>query len=58
MKIRKPCNLEKVYGHTHPIRETSPEVLFMKAVCARDTETARARFLRESTLLAQMDNPA
>ncbi|MBQ4258166.1 MAG: hypothetical protein II713_04105 [Clostridia bacterium] len=53
MKIRKPCNLEKVYGHTHPIRETSPEVLFMKAVCARDTETALT-FFRDRKLFGNV----
>ena len=34
-----------------------PQTAALK-ILARDTETARARFLRESTLLAQMDNPA
>ncbi len=44
MKIRKPCNLEKLYGHTHPIREDSPELLFMKAVCAGEVEKALSFF--------------
>lgn len=34
-----------------------PHVAALK-ILARDTDTARARFLRETALLAQMDNPA
>ena len=49
MKIRKPCDLENLYGHTHPIRGESPEVLFMQAVCAGDADGAVALF-RENKL--------
>ncbi|MDD3335215.1 MAG: nuclear transport factor 2 family protein [Eubacteriales bacterium] len=44
MKIRKSCDLETLYGHTHPIREDSPELRFMDAVCAGDTEEALSFF--------------
>ena len=47
MKIRKTCNLERIYGHTHPIRETSPEVRFMKAVCAGDAQAACGFFFEK-----------
>ena len=40
MKIRKACQLERLYGHSHPIRGNSPELLFMQAVCAGDVEQA------------------
>ena len=42
-------------GRARPL--DAPQAAALK-VLARDTDTARARFLRESTLLAQMDNPA
>ncbi len=44
MEIRKECRLEKLYGHTHPVRDDSAEVQFMKAVCAGDTERALTFF--------------
>ena len=44
MKIRKPCNLEKLYGHTHKINASSPEVLFMNAVCEGRVEDALSFF--------------
>ena len=34
-----------------------PQTAALK-ILARDTDTARARFLREATLLAQLNNPA
>ena len=49
MKIRKPCQLERLYGHTHPIREDSPELGFMRAVCAGNVDAALA-FFRENKL--------
>jgi len=49
MEIKKPCNLEKLYGHTHPIDENSPELLFMKAVCEGKAEEALS-FFREEKL--------
>lgn len=42
MKIRKACNLETYYGHTHPIDATSPEVLFMNAVCEGRAQDAKS----------------
>ena len=42
-------------GRARPL--DAPQAAALK-ILARDTDTARARFLRESTLLAQMDNPA
>ena len=49
MKIRRPCDLENLYGHTHPIKGNSPELLFMQAVCDGDTEKALT-FFREEKL--------
>ena len=49
MKIRKACQLERLYGHSHPIRGKSPELLFMQAVCAGDVERALS-FFREEKL--------
>lgn len=49
MKVRKPCNLERTYGHTHPIAGNSPELLFMQAVCAGDVAQALSYF-REDKL--------
>ena len=47
MKIRKPCDLENLYGHTHPIRGNSPELLFMQSVCDGDTDKALTFFQDE-----------
>ena len=49
MNIRKPCQLERLYGHTHPIREDSPELGFMRAVCAGEVDAALS-FFRENKL--------
>ena len=44
MKIRHASELEKLFSGTHPIREDSPELLFMKAVCAGEEERAASFF--------------
>ena len=49
MEIRKECNLIKYYGHTHPINATSPDVLFMNALCEGRVEDVKG-FFREKKL--------
>ena len=45
MKIRKPCNLARMYaGPQHPIDAASPELRFMEAVCAGRAEEAAGFF--------------
>lgn len=44
MKIRKQCQLEKLYGHNHPIKDSSPELRFMQAVCSGNADAAAAFF--------------
>ena len=45
MKIRKPCNLARMYaGPQHPIDAASPELRFMQAVCAGRVEEAVCMF--------------
>lgn len=50
MKIRKPCNLARMYaGPSHPIDAASPELRFLSAVCAGQPGEATA-FFREKKL--------
>lgn len=49
MKIRKACQLESLYAAAHSVNEQSPDVLFMKAVCAGDIKTVLS-FFREEKL--------
>lgn len=57
MKIRKPCNLEKLYkGKGHTIIATSPELEFMTAVCLGEVDKALS-FFCEKKLLRE-DPPA
>lgn len=44
MRMRKKCDLENLYGNTHPIHIQSPELVFMQAVCAGDAEKALLLF--------------
>ena len=52
MKIRNSCQLEELYGHSHPIRKDSPELLFMEAVCRGDWKGAQS-FFREEKLFTK-----
>ncbi|MBQ6549967.1 MAG: hypothetical protein IJL78_00980 [Lachnospiraceae bacterium] len=55
MEIRKKSALARVYaGPEHPIKNDAPEVLFMEAVCRKDTEAALG-FFRDRKLF--LDEP-
>lgn len=44
MKVRHYSELEKLFAGTHPIREDSPELLFIRAVCAGKVDEALSFF--------------
>ena len=45
MQIRSPSRFLEVYaGSQHPIKQDSPELLFIRAVCARDADRAAGLF--------------
>ena len=47
MNIRFRSELEALFANTHPIREESPEVLFIRAVCRGDENAVLALFAEE-----------
>ena len=50
MKVRKPCNLARMYAdETRTINAASPELRFMEAVCAGNSEQA-VSFFRDNKL--------
>lgn len=51
MKVRHSCQLEELYSNSHPIKQDSPELLFMQAVCRKDWKTAQS-FFREEKLFS------
>ena len=47
-RIRKASSLERLYkNESHPISETAPELIFMRAVCSGDIEKAVSLFEEE-----------
>ena len=59
MKTRHYSELEKLYGGTHPIRPDTPEMKFMKALCAGDAAGVCALFGEEKLFggLPAVDTP-
>lgn len=61
MKTRQVCPLTKMYGHRRlPVIENSPELCFLKAVCAGNSEKALAVFRNQKLFgntLSAVDAP-
>ena len=52
MKIRKPCNLARLYaGPDHPILANSPELRFIQSICNGTTDEAVSLFHEKKLLV-------